>query len=66
LYVILLRLSAAQVFKRFNINLPENQLRSLMQEFDTDGSGRIDFHEFIDVVLQVASARHQDVCQCFC
>jgi Ca2+-binding EF-hand superfamily protein len=42
-----------QVFKRFNINLPENQLRSLMKEFDTDGSGRIDFQEFIDCLLQV-------------
>jgi len=41
-----------EVFKRFNINLPENQLRSLMVEFDTDGSGRIDFQEFIECVLQ--------------
>ena len=47
---------AKQVFKRFNINLPENQLRSLMSEFDTDGSGRIDFHEFIECVLQASAS----------
>jgi hypothetical protein len=39
------------VFSNLNIELPPKQVQSLMQAFDADGSGIIDYNEFIQHVM---------------
>jgi calmodulin len=42
----------AQVMKRLNIDLSEEELNTMVLEADVDGDGEIDFEEFQSMLLQ--------------
>ena len=36
---------------------PKEEIKKLIGDFDKDGSGRIDFHEFLDIMITKMSER---------
>jgi Ca2+-binding EF-hand superfamily protein len=58
------------LFQRLGLKLRKQMLRSLFQEFDTDGSGDIDFEEFCVMILRIRGTRrirtiNPSTCNCW-
>lgn len=39
------------IIKELEPTLPDNELEAIVEEVDADGSGRIEFHEFMAVMV---------------